>query len=155
MPDFSAKSSFHWIPPYLIRLVSRSDWNKFIAFLSQQIRHAKFPGAVTSLAHLDDGRTVLVGCKSGEIHQMEVLTCESTVLSTCHTGAINDIAFPRDLDRCDHYSRLISIHVTKKECNDLTWTLLNLVCWLLGVTTGFGYGASSPVINCFTSSTQN
>ena len=49
---------------------------------------------------------------------MEVLTCESTVLSTCHTGAINDIAFPRDLDRCDHYSRLISIHVTKKECND-------------------------------------
>ena len=49
---------------------------------------------MTSLAKLDD-RTVLVGCKSGDIFQMETLTFDSTLLSTCHTGQVHDIAFPR------------------------------------------------------------
>ena len=49
---------------------------------------------MTSLARLDEF-TVLVGCDSGDIFQMDVLTFESFLLSTCHTGLINDIAFPR------------------------------------------------------------
>lgn len=60
----------------------------------KEIRSKQFSGPVTSLAKLDE-RTVLVGCKTGDIFQVEILTFESKLLSTCHTGSVNDIAFPK------------------------------------------------------------
>ena len=59
-----------------------------------QIRSSQFSGAVTSLARLDEF-TVIVGCESGDIFQMDILTFDSSLLSTCHTGLIKDVAFPR------------------------------------------------------------
>ena len=59
-----------------------------------QIRSSQFSGVVTSLARLDEF-TVIVGCESGDIFQMDILTFDSSLLSTCHTGLIKDVAFPR------------------------------------------------------------
>ena len=42
-----------------------------------------------------DEFTVIVGCDSGDIFQMDILTFDSSLLSTCHTGLIKDVAFPR------------------------------------------------------------
>lgn len=59
-----------------------------------QIRSKQFPGAVTSLASINK-RLVLIGCDDGTIFEMDILTFDSTMLSTCHTGAIRDVAFPK------------------------------------------------------------
>ena len=53
-----------------------------------------FPSSVTSLARLDS-RHVLVGVDNGDVYQMDVLTFDATLLSSCHTGKITAIAFPR------------------------------------------------------------
>ena len=60
----------------------------------REVRSKKLSGAVTSLAKLDD-ETFLVGCKSGDIFQLQLLTFETVLLSTCHTGNIEDIVFPK------------------------------------------------------------
>ena len=59
-----------------------------------QLRSVTYHGSVTSLCLLEKG-LVLVGCASGEIHQLEILTFESSLLSTCHTGNINFLQFPQ------------------------------------------------------------
>ena len=62
-----------------------------------QIKSMSLPpgaGAITSLTLLDPV-TVLVGTDSGRIFQMDTLTFDIALLSTCHTSNISDIAFPR------------------------------------------------------------
>ena len=51
-------------------------------------------GSITSLTLLDPV-TVLVGTDSGRIFQVDTLTFDIAILSTCHTCNISDIAFPR------------------------------------------------------------
>lgn len=58
------------------------------------MKSKQFPGAVTSLARIND-RIVMVGCDNGSIFQLDILTFDDALLSTCHTGAIFDIAFPQ------------------------------------------------------------
>ena len=77
------------------RLNYKTKTNHFYDFKFMfQIRSSQFSGAVTSLARLDEF-TVIVGCESGDIFQMDILTFDSSLLSTCHTGLIKDVAFPR------------------------------------------------------------
>ena len=45
-----------------------------------------------------DKRMVLIGTDDGSIYQMDILTFDSDLLSTCHTGSILDIAFPKGVD---------------------------------------------------------
>ena len=40
-------------------------------------------------------RLVLIGTDDGSIYQLDILTFDDALLSTCHTGAILDIAFPK------------------------------------------------------------
>ena len=42
-------------------------------------------------------RLVLIGTDDGSIYQLDILTFDDALLSTCHTGAILDIAFPKVL----------------------------------------------------------
>jgi hypothetical protein len=58
------------------------------------MKSKQFPGSVTSLTRLDS-RFVLVGCDTGDVFQMDILTFDATLLSSCHTGRINAFAFPR------------------------------------------------------------
>ena len=51
-------------------------------------------GSITSLTLLDPV-TVLVGTDSGRIFQVDSLTFNMAILSTCHTSNISDMAFPR------------------------------------------------------------
>ena len=62
-----------------------------------QIKSISLPsgsGSITSLTLLDP-MTVLVGTDSGRIFQVDTLTFDIAILSTCHTSNISDMAFPR------------------------------------------------------------
>ena len=59
-----------------------------------QIKSKQFPGAITSLA-LINKRNVLIGCDNGTIYQLDTLTFDDEMISTCHTGSILDLAFPQ------------------------------------------------------------
>ena len=62
-----------------------------------QIKSMSLPsgsGSITSLTLLDPV-TVLVGTDSGRIFQVDTLTFDIAILSTCHTSNISDMAFPR------------------------------------------------------------
>ena len=59
-----------------------------------QLKCKQFPGAVTSLTPRSK-RVVLVGCNNGDIYELDTLTFDAVLLSTCHTGQILDIAFPK------------------------------------------------------------
>lgn len=63
-------------------------------FWFMQMKTKQFSSAVTSLAQLD-ARNVLVGVDNGDVYQIDVLTFDATLLSSCHTGKINALAFPR------------------------------------------------------------
>ena len=66
-----------------------------------QIKSMRLPsgaGAITSLTLLDPV-TVLVGTDSGRIFQVDTLTFDIALLSTCHTCNISDIAFPRHVKK--------------------------------------------------------
>ncbi len=62
--------------------------------VKSQMKCKGFPGAVTSISR-KNLRTVLIGCDSGDIFELDTLTFDSALLSSCHTGPILDIAFPR------------------------------------------------------------
>ncbi len=64
----------------------------------REVKRGKFEGSVTSICKLDGGSALLVGTSSGDAHQMDLLTFNSNLLSTCHGGSINDLAFPQGLD---------------------------------------------------------
>ena len=82
-----------------------------------QIKSMSLPsgaGSITSLTLLDPV-TVLVGTDSGRIFQVDTLTFDMAILSTCHTSNISDIAFPRlelgdlilsDLDPIYHFPQV-------------------------------------------------
>ena len=45
-----------------------------------------------------DKRIAVVGCNNGSIYKLDTLTFDDTLLSTCHTGPVLDIIFPRGVD---------------------------------------------------------
>jgi hypothetical protein len=51
-------------------------------------------GGITSVC-LIDPVTALVGFDAGQIFQLDTMTFDLVLLSACHTGEIQDIAFPR------------------------------------------------------------
>ena len=59
-----------------------------------KVNRKQYPGGVTSLAMINK-RLVLIGTDDGSIYQLDILTFDDALLSTCHTGAILDIAFPK------------------------------------------------------------
>ena len=73
-----------------------------------EVRSKQFPGGVTSLAMINK-RLVLIGTDDGSIYQLDILTFDSAMLSTCHTGAILDIAFPKGVDTGQVFSKGIKI----------------------------------------------
>ena len=59
-----------------------------------KVNRKQYPGGVTSLAMINK-RLVLIGTDDGSIYQLDILTFDDALMSTCHTGAILDIAFPK------------------------------------------------------------
>ena len=58
-----------------------------------QLKRAQLESAITSL-QLVDNSGVVVGTEACEIYFLDLATFQCRLLKTCHTDAVNDIAFP-------------------------------------------------------------